>query len=141
MKKIWCEVSNRQGGTMAQLQQSAQSKPPDTRVDGPINDKAIKERTATIETMQAFACEIAQMSGQALVRTTQHIEKIRKSQSMEEAAAIERDFVKESLDHAVQHTRKFIQMLATLPPALVQPVNAAVDATEAARHAAAAYTT
>jgi hypothetical protein len=106
----------------------------DTGTDGPINDG---EMTATVETIQAFAREIVQMSGQALVRTNQHIEKLRKAHRKEEVASIERDFVKEPLDHAVQHTRKFIQMLATLPPELAQPVNAAVDATEAARHAAA----
>jgi hypothetical protein len=90
------------------VEQRARSKPADTRSDGPINDVAIKEMTATIETIQAFAREIAQMSGQAVVRTNQHVEKHRNAHRMEEAAAIQADFLKESMDHAVQHTRKYI---------------------------------
>jgi len=91
-----------------------------------------------IKTIQAFAREIAQLSGQALVRTNWHIEKLRKAHRMEEAAAIQADFLKESMEHAVQHTRKYIEMLATFPHELVQPVNVAVEIAEAARHATAA---
>jgi hypothetical protein len=78
------------------------------------------------------------MSGQALVRTNQHIEKLRKAHRIEEVAAIQADFLKESMEHAVQHTRKYIEMLATFPRELVQPVNAAVETAEAAGHATAA---
>jgi hypothetical protein len=91
-----------------------------------------------IKTIQAFAREIAQMSGQALDRTNWHIEKLRKTHRMEEAAAIQADFLKESMEHAVQHTRKYIEMLATFPHELVRPVNVAVEIAEAARHATAA---
>jgi hypothetical protein len=63
---------------------------------------------------------------------------LRQVRSAEEVASIQSDFVKESLEHAVQHARTFIQMVVTLPPELVQPVNPAVDAAGAARHAAAA---
>jgi hypothetical protein len=37
-----------------------------------------------------------------------------------------------------QHTRKYIEMLATFPRELVQPANVAVQTAEAARHATAA---
>jgi hypothetical protein len=57
---------------------------------------------------------------------------------MEEAAAIQADFLKESMEHAVQHTRKYLEMLAAFPHELVQPVNVAVETAEAARHATAA---
>ncbi|MGH6821075.1 MAG: phasin family protein, partial [Methylocella sp.] len=114
------------------------SKPVGRRIEGATKDAAIHGMAPVIEAIQAFACKTAQMSGQALDRTNRHIEKLRAVHSVEEAAAIQADFVKESLDHAVQHTRKFIQMRATFPPTLVQPVNSAADATEAARHAAAA---
>jgi hypothetical protein len=118
--------------------QRARTKPADTRIDGAINDVAIKGMTPAVETIQAFAREIAQMSGQALVRTNQHLEELRKAKSREEAAAIQADFLKESMEHAVQHTRKYIEMLATFPHGLVRPVNVAVEMAEAARHAAAA---
>ncbi|MGA7385116.1 MAG: hypothetical protein WBW81_10650 [Methylocella sp.] len=67
MTNLYRDVSNRQGGKS--WSGSALGPPADTRRDGPINDVTIKEMTATIETIQAFAREIAQMSGQALVRT------------------------------------------------------------------------
>ncbi|HEY4847255.1 MAG TPA: phasin family protein [Methylocella sp.] len=100
----------------------AEQKPADTRIEGATNDVAIEGIIPAVETIQAFAREIAQMSGQALVRTNQHIEKLRKADRMEEAAAIQADFLKESMEHAVQHTRKYIEMLATFPHELVRPV-------------------
>jgi hypothetical protein len=112
-----------------------EQKPADTRIEGAANDAAaIEGMTPAVETIRAFAREIALLSWQAFVRTDQHIEKLRKAHRMEEAAAIQADFLKESLEHAVQHTRKYIAMLATFPHELVQPVNVA----EAARHATAA---
>jgi hypothetical protein len=125
------------------MEKSAQAKPAATRMNGAahdaaINGVAINGLTPAIETIQAFAREIAQMSGQALDHSTQHIEKLRKAQSNEEAAAIQADFLKESMDHAVQHTRMYIFMLATFPHELVRPVNVAVKTAEAARRATAA---
>jgi len=116
----------------------AEQKPADTRIEGATNDIAIKGMTPAIKTIQAFAREIAQMSGQALVRTNWHIEKLCKAHRMEEAAAIQADFLKKSMEHAVHHTRKYIEMLATFPHELMQPVNVAVETAEAARHATAA---
>jgi hypothetical protein len=116
----------------------AEQKPADTRIEGAANDVAMKGMTPAIKTIQAFAREIAQMSGQALVRTNWHIEKLRKAHRMEEAAAIQADFLKESMEHTVQHTRKYIEMLATFPHELIQPVNVAVETAAAARHATAA---
>lgn len=114
-------------------ERSAQAKPAATHGDGAIN--GITPATKTIE---AFAHAIAQMSRQALDRATQHLEELRQVHSAEEVASIQTDFVNESLEHALQHTRTFIQMVALLPPELVQPVTAAVDAAGAARRAAAA---
>jgi hypothetical protein len=102
------------------------------------NDVALEGMTPAVETIQAFARETAQMSEQALVRIDQHIEKLRKVQHIEEAAAIQVDFLKEAMEHAVHHTRKYIEMLATFPHELVWPVNAAVEMAETARHATAA---
>jgi hypothetical protein len=51
-----------------------------------------------INTIQAFAREIAQMSEQALVRATGHVEKLRKAHRMEEAASIQADYLKESME-------------------------------------------
>jgi len=116
----------------------AEQRPADTRIEGAANDAAIKGMTPAIETIEAFAREIALMAWQALVRANQHIEKLRKADRMEKAAAIQGDFLKESMEDAVQHTRKYIEMLATFPHELVQPVNVAVETAEAARHATAA---
>ena len=82
-------------------EQSAPAKPADTRIEGAANDVAMKGMTPAVETIQAFAREIAQMSGQALVRTNWHIEKLCKAHRMEEAAAIQADFLTESMEHAV----------------------------------------
>ena len=121
--------------------QSAQAN--GTRINGAIyrgrvDNGAITEMTATTAAILAFSLSIAQMSRQSLERTTRHIERLRKSHSKEEVASIQADFVEEFLEHAVQHARTFVQMLATFPPGVEQPVNAAVVATEAARRAAAA---
>ncbi len=117
----------------------AEQKPADTRIEGAANDAAaIKGMTPAVETIRAFAREIALLSWQAFVRTDQHIEKLRKANRMEEAAAIQADFLKESMEHAVQHTRKYLEMLATFPHELVQPVNVAVETAEAAKDATAA---
>jgi hypothetical protein len=101
-------------------------------------DVALEEMAPVIETIQAFAREIEQMSEEALVRNDQHIEKLRKAHRIEEAAAIQADFLKQSMDHAVQQMRKYIEMLATFPHELVWPVNAAVEMAHGARHATAA---
>ena len=132
---------NRQEEKMAE--RSAQAKPAATRGDGAIGDGAIGDGafngiTPATKTIEVFAHAIAQMSRQALDHTTQHLEELRQVRSAEEVASIQSDFVKESLEHAVQPARTFIQMVVTLPPELVQPVNPAVDAAGAARHAAAA---
>jgi len=116
----------------------AQAKPAGKRINGATNDVALEGLTPAVETIQAFAREIAQTSKQALDRTTRHIEELRKAQCMEEAAAIQADFLKEAMEHAVQHTRKYILMLATFPHEQVRPVNVAVEAAEAARIASAA---
>ncbi|MGS0740159.1 hypothetical protein ACVBEG_27460 [Pseudomonas sp. GG8] len=42
------------------------------------------------------------------------------------------------MEDAVQHTRKYIEMLATFPHELVQPVNVAVEIAETAGRATAA---
>jgi phasin family protein len=127
---------NRQEEKMAE--RSAQAKPAATRGDGAIGDGAFNGITPATKTIEVFAHAIAQMSRQALDHTTQHLEELRQVRSAEEVASIQSDFVKESLEHAVQPARTFIQMVVTLPPELVQPVNPAVDAAGAARHAAAA---
>jgi hypothetical protein len=117
----------------------ADEKPADTRIEGAANGAAIQGMmTPAIETIQAFAREIALMSWQAFVRTTWHIERLREADRTEEAAAIQADFLKESMEHAVQHTRKYIEMLAAFPHELMQPVNVAVETAEAARDATAA---
>ncbi|MGQ0444884.1 MAG: phasin family protein [Beijerinckiaceae bacterium] len=118
--------------------QSARAKPAGPRIDGLVNDLALEGLTPAIDTIQAFVREIAQMSEQAFVRTTGHIEELRKARRMEEAAAIQADFLKDAMEHAVQHTRKYILLLATFPRELVRPVNAAVEAAEVARNATAA---
>ncbi len=119
-------------------EQRARAKPAEPHIDGPVNAGAHDGMTSAVETMQAFAREIAQMSEQALVRTNRHTERLRKAHRIEEAEAIQADFLKEAMDHAVQHTRKYIEMLAVFPPKLLWPVNAAVEMAHAARHATAA---
>ena len=45
----------------------AKPKPADTRIEGAANDAAIKEMTPAVETIRAFAREIALLSWQAFV--------------------------------------------------------------------------
>ena len=127
-------------------EQSAQAKPARTRSDGAIVDVAFNGITPATKTIEAFALAIAQMSRQALDRTTHHLEELRQVHSAEEVASIQLDFVKESFEHAAQHTRKVADMLASLPLEMaksyqrdwLQLVTTAVQTTEAAQHAVAA---
>jgi hypothetical protein len=64
-----------------------------------------------VETIQAFRSRSRKCPGQALVRTNWHIEKLRKADRMEEAAAIQADL--------------YVEMLATFRHELMQPVNVA----------------
>jgi hypothetical protein len=123
------------------VRQSDQAQPTGPRIDGPINGI-----TPATKSIQAFALAIAQMSQEAAsARTARHIEELRKARSMEEVASIELDFVKQSLEHAAEHTRKVCEMVTTLPLEMaktyqtdwLQLINAAVQTTEAAAHAAA----
>jgi hypothetical protein len=66
---------------------------------------------------------------------------------VEEVTSIQMEFVKDSLGHAAQHTRKLCEMLTALPLEMAKPyqqhdwlqlVTAAIQATEAAGHPAAA---
>jgi hypothetical protein len=84
-------------------EQSAQAKPARTRSDGAIVDVAFNGITPATKTIEDFAHAVAQMSRQALERTTQHLEELRQAHSAEEVASIQTDFVKESLEHAVQY--------------------------------------
>jgi hypothetical protein len=110
-----------------------QSAPPARRHSHRRRDQcvAIKGMIPAVETIQAFARE----SGHALVRTNWHIEKLRKAHRME--AAIQADFLKDSMERAVQHASKYVEMLATFPHELMQPVNVTVEIAEAARQPAA----
>lgn len=85
------------------MEQSAHAEP----VDGRIDDIAINGITPATKTIQALALTITQISRQSLERTTQHIEKLRKVHSPEEVTSIQLDFVKESLEFATEHTKKW----------------------------------
>ena len=74
-------------------ERSAQAKPPRTHGDGAIVDGAFNGITPATKTIEAFAHAIAQMSRQALDRTTQHLEELRQAHSAEEVASIQTDFV------------------------------------------------
>jgi hypothetical protein len=69
-------------------ERSPQSKPANTRIDGATNGVAFNRIAPAVETIQAFAREDRANSVQALVRTNQHVEKLRNKLKVTASGAV-----------------------------------------------------
>jgi hypothetical protein len=109
-------------------------------------DLAVNGVTATSKNLQAFAGEIAQMSKRSLEHATEAMEKLRNARGVEEVVAIQTSFMKEAMEHAAEHSRKFGELMAAFPieftktyhDAWAKSMKAAVQTTEAAGQTVAA---
>lgn len=122
-------------------QQDSQGSPATSGIDAAVNGV-----TATSKKLQAFAGEIAEISKHSFDHATETLEKLRNAHGLDEILAIQSSFIKETFDHAVQHTKKFSELFGAFPielsktyhEAWAKSVDAAVRAADAAREAVAA---
>ncbi len=90
--------------------------------------------------IQTLATEIATMSKQSFEQATETIEKLRAAHSLEEVFAIQANYVKEAFEQAALRTRRFSEIISTMPvevgkqyqDAIMKSVNAAVHSAESA---------
>lgn len=90
--------------------------------------------------IQTLASEIATMSKQSFEQASQTIEKLRAAHSLEEVFSIQASYVKEAFEQAALRTRRFSEIISTMPvevgkqyqDAIMKSVNAAVHSAEAA---------
>ncbi len=55
------------------------------------------------------------MSRQSIEHTTETIEKLRNAHGMTEVLAIQSSYVREAMEHVLQHTRRFSELLTAFP--------------------------
>jgi hypothetical protein len=71
--------------------------------------------SAATRNLQAFAAEISEMSRQSIEHATETIEKLRNAHGMAEVLAIQSSYVREAMEHVLQHTRRFSELLTAFP--------------------------
>ncbi|MCI0694224.1 phasin family protein, partial [candidate division KSB1 bacterium] len=108
-------------------------------------ESAMNALNATSKSIQAISSEIFEISKQSFEHATQTLEKLRNAHGMEEAVAIQTNFVKEAFEHAAQHAQKLSQLMTAFPAeitksyqdAWLKSVNSTVKAAETASQTAA----
>jgi hypothetical protein len=83
---------------------------------------------------------MAQMSKESFEHATQTLDKLRSARGVEEVVAIQTTFVKEAFEHVGQYTRRWGELMSTLPveisksyqDAWLKSMSAAVRSTEEA---------
>jgi phasin family protein len=78
-------------------------------------DLSASTLSSTTKNLQAFAAEIAEMSRQSIEHTTDTIEKLRSARGLSEILTIQTNFMREAFEHLSQHTRKFSELMTSLP--------------------------
>ena len=71
--------------------------------------------SAATRNLQAFAAEFNEMSQQSIEHTKEAIEKLRNARGVAEVLAIQSGYIRESVEHVLQHTRRFSELLTSLP--------------------------
>ncbi|HUI20820.1 MAG TPA: phasin family protein [Methylocella sp.] len=108
-------------------------------------DTAADAMNSMSKNIQAIAGEIFEISKQSFEHTTRAMEELRQARGMDEVLTIQMKFVREALEHAAQHTRKFSELMTVFPAEMTKTyqdmwrksVNSAVKATETASQTAA----
>ena len=71
--------------------------------------------SAATRNLQAFAAEFNEMSQQSIEHTKEAIEKLRNARGVAEVLAIQSGYIREAVEHVLQHTRRFSELLTSLP--------------------------
>lgn len=86
--------------------------PPATNAAGDLAAAAI---FASTRNLQAFAAEMNEMSRQSVEHASETIEKLRGARGLTEVLAIQSGYVREALEHAMRHTRRLGELMASVP--------------------------
>ena len=70
--------------------------------------------------LQTFASEMQRMSKDAMDQTTQHMERLRGARSMEDVVSIQTAFLQQSFNTYSDYTRRFSELMMTLPMELAR---------------------
>ena len=82
---------------------------------------AMKDSYATgTRTLQTFAGEMQRMSKEAMEQTTALMEQLRNAKSMEEVVSIQTTFLQRSFSNYAEYTRRFSELMMTLPMELAR---------------------
>lgn len=71
--------------------------------------------SAATGNLQAFAAEVSDMSRQSIEHASETLEKLRGAHGMAEVLAIQSAYVREAMEHLLQHTRRFSELLTCFP--------------------------
>jgi hypothetical protein len=101
---------------------------------------AVSAVNAASKNMQAMAGECFEISKQSFEHATQTWEKLRGAHGMDEVMTIQSNYVKEAIENATQHARKFGELMAALPAevtttyqdAWLKAMNAGMEAMQSA---------
>ena len=87
---------------------------------------AAKESYATgTKTLQTFATEVQRISKESMEQTTALMEQLRSAKSMEEVVSIQTTFMQKSFANYADNTRRFSELMMTLPMEIARQGQAA----------------
>ena len=93
--------------------------------NAPGMDAAMGGYATGTKTLQNFASEMQRMSKEAMEQTTQAMEQLRNAKSMEEVVSIQTTFMQRGFTNYAENTRRFGELMMTLPMELARHGQAA----------------
>lgn len=91
----------------------------------PGADAAMGGYATGTKTLQTFASEVQRMSKESMEQTTALMEQLRSAKSMEEVVSIQTTFLQKSFSNYAENTRRFSELMMTLPMELARQGQAA----------------
>ena len=83
--------------------------------NAPGMDAAVNGYATGTKTLQTFATEMQRMSKDAMEQTTAVMEQLRGAKSMEEVVSIQTTFMQRSFANYADYTRRFSELMMTVP--------------------------
>lgn len=83
-------------------------------------DAAMSGYASASKSLQSFASEIQRLSKDALDNTSQLMEKLRNAKTLEETVSIQTSFMQQSLASYADYTRRFSELMMTMPMELAK---------------------
>ncbi len=93
----------------------------------PGYDSAAGNYSTMTKSMQDFASEMQRMSKDAMDQTTQVMEKLRGARTVEEVVSIQTGFMQTSFSNYADFTRRFSEMVMSVPMELMKNNRTAVQ--------------